>query len=70
MLKQAAAEYLLPSSGFRVQLSINLRRAADCMDHFVSRLDVTKLRLKQQGLGVEFLSNGGLGLRREGLASF
>jgi len=40
------------------------------MDHFVSRLDVTKLRLKQQGLGVELLGNGGLGLRWERLASF
>src|SRR5271156_1567553 len=54
----------------RVQSSIYLRSAPDCLNHFVTRLDVTKLRLKQPGLGVEFLSDGGIGLRWQSLPSF
>jgi hypothetical protein len=39
------------------------------MDDFVSRLDVFKLKPKQQSLGVEFLSDSGIGRRWESLAS-
>lgn len=40
------------------------------MDHFVSCLDVFKVRPKQHGLSVEFLSDSGIGLRGESLTSF
>jgi hypothetical protein len=43
MLKQAAAEYRFQTSDFKVQSALDLRSAPDCVDHFVSRLDVTKL---------------------------
>jgi hypothetical protein len=39
------------------------------MDHFVFRLDVFKLKPKQQGLGFEFLSDSGIGRRWESFAS-
>jgi hypothetical protein len=56
--------------GFQVQSSIYLRSAPNCVDHFVSRLHVFKLRPKQQCLSVEFLSDSGIGLRWERLTSF
>src|SRR5271168_5060623 len=65
MFKQAAAEFRFPISALHL-----FRSEPNCLNHFVARLDVIKLRLKQPGLGVEFLSDSGIGLRWESLTSF
>src|SRR5271156_935105 len=68
-LKSRQANKRLLNSDSRAQIHL-FRREPNCLNHFVARLDVIKLRLKQPGLGAKFLSDSGIRLRWQSLTLF